>query len=366
MAKTYIATKAQVDAKVDKVTGKSLVDDTEITKLAGVAAGAQVNVLEGIKFNGTDATITEKKVNITPAGIGAAASSHTHGNADLLTGIDAAKIASISGSVLPVEVMPKAALWTLKVVADAAARLALTISDVQNGDVVKQNDTGVLYFVKDETKLGTEAAFEMFKAGEAASVQWVNVLNKVNASATENGLMTSSDFTKLAGIAAGAEVNVNADWNATEGDAQILNKPTLGTAAAKDFTTAVTSGSADVVTSGAVYTELEKKVDKVTGKGLSTNDYTTAEKTKLGGIAEGAQVNVLESVKDASGTALTITGKAVTLSKAAVGLGNVDNTSDANKPISTATQTALNGKVTLATGSQSYTLGVDENGLYFE
>jgi hypothetical protein len=36
---------------------------------------------------------------------------------------------------------------------------------------------------------------------------------------------------------------------------------------------------------------------------------------------------------------------AVTLAKADVGLGNVDNTSDANKPISTATQNALDGKV---------------------
>ena len=34
------------------------------------------------------------------------------------------------------------------------------------------------------------------------------------------------------------------------------------------------------------------KVDKVTGKGLSTNDYTTAEKTKLSGIETGAQKNV--------------------------------------------------------------------------
>lgn len=33
------------------------------------------------------------------------------------------------------------------------------------------------------------------------------------------------------------------------------------------------------------------KVDKVDGKGLSTNDYTTAEKTKLSGIATGAEVN---------------------------------------------------------------------------
>lgn len=34
--------------------------------------------------------------------------------------------------------------------------------------------------------------------------------------------------------------------------------------------------------------ELDKKVDKVSGKGLSTNDFTTAEKEKLAGIATGA------------------------------------------------------------------------------
>ena len=42
----------------------------------------------------------------------------------------------------------------------------------------------------------------------------------------------------------------------------------------------------------------------VAGKGLSTEDYTTAEQTKLAGIAAGAQVNVIETVK-VNGTALT-------------------------------------------------------------
>lgn len=42
------------------------------------------------------------------------------------------------------------------------------------------------------------------------------------------------------------------------------------------------------VQTSTLTTELAKKVDKVTGKQLSTNDYTTAEKTKLSGIAEGA------------------------------------------------------------------------------
>lgn len=39
---------------------------------------------------------------------------------------------------------------------------------------------------------------------------------------------------------------------------------------------------------GVTQEDLEKKVDKVTGKGLSTNDYTTAEKNKLNGIANNA------------------------------------------------------------------------------
>ena len=38
---------------------------------------------------------------------------------------------------------------------------------------------------------------------------------------------TTAEKTKLAGIQDGAEVNVNADWNAVSGDAQILNKPTI-------------------------------------------------------------------------------------------------------------------------------------------
>lgn len=63
-------------------------------------------------------------------------------------------------------------------------------------------------------------------------------------------------------------------------------------------------------------TAIGKKVDKVEGKQLSTNDYTTEEKTKLTGIATGAQVNVIETVnvKDKSGTtALTPSSKAVTV-----------------------------------------------------
>ena len=191
------------------------------------------------------------------------------------------------------------------------------------------------------------------------------------------GLMLPADKIKLNGIAAGAEVNVNADWNATEGDALILNKPTLTTVATSgsynDLTNKPTIPTVDVnkkyvddklatkanasnvytkaevdskvssvyrvkgsvasyanlptvdVTIGDVYnvndtganyvatsttptwdklsetvdlsgyattaamnSALGNKVDKVSGKSLSTNDYTTAEKNKLAGVAANA------------------------------------------------------------------------------
>lgn len=62
----------------------------------------------------------------------------------------------------------------------------------------------------------------------------------------------------------------------------------------------------------ANFEDLNSYVQKESGKGLSSNDYTTAEKTKLAGIASSAQVNVIESVK-VNGSALAVASKAVNI-----------------------------------------------------
>ena len=48
--------------------------------------------------------------------------------------------------------------------------------------------------------------------------------------------------------------------------------------------------------------KLGNKVDKVEGKGLSTNDFTTAYKTKLDGIAAGANKTIVDSALSATST----------------------------------------------------------------
>ena len=71
-AKSYADSKASTKAeqtyvdgelakKVDKVAGKSLIADTEITRLAGIETGAQVNIIEHIKLNGKEVTAGENK-----------------------------------------------------------------------------------------------------------------------------------------------------------------------------------------------------------------------------------------------------------------------------------------------------------------
>ena len=80
---------------------------------------------------------------------------------------------------------------------------------------------------------------------------------------------TDDDETKLDGIATGAEVNVKSDWNATSGDAEILNKPDIFSGAYSDLTGAPTIPTVPA-RAGA---------------------FTAAFQTKLEGIDAGANVN---------------------------------------------------------------------------
>lgn len=81
-------------------------------------------------------------------------------------------------------------------------------------------------------------------------------------------------------------------------------------------------------------TNISNKVDKVTGKGLSTNDYTDEEKTKVSKITIDGTASLF----------LAEDGIYHRLTKTLVGLDNVDNTSDLNKPLSNSMQDALSLK----------------------
>ena len=94
---------------------------------------------------------------------------------------------------------------------------------------------------------------------------------------------TTIEKTKLSTIEEGAEVNVQSDWNEVSNlsDSFIKNKPTIPTK-----TSDLTNDSNFVSDSAYVHTD---------------NNYTTTEKTKLGNIQDGAEVNVNADWNSASG-----------------------------------------------------------------
>ena len=79
---------------------------------------------------------------------------------------------------------------------------------------------------------------------------------------------------------------------------------------------------------------------------------TSADKTKLNGLKDQAGITSdIDAVQTNLETHINNKSNPHEVNKAQVGLGNVDNTSDANKPISNATQTALNGKFSATDGN---------------
>ena len=83
--------------------------------------------------------------------------------------------ADLVGGVIPITQIPPAAIERLVIVANQAARYALTTATVQNGDTVKDADTTLMYFVKDDTQLSSAAGYEAYTAGGAASVPWTGI-----------------------------------------------------------------------------------------------------------------------------------------------------------------------------------------------
>lgn len=131
-------------------------------------------------------------------------------------------------------------------------------------------------------------------------------------------LMTSEERNKLASIAEGAEVNVQADWAETDStvDSFIKNKPDH-------------LGNVDDVQVNGI-TVLSDRIANI--------DLTSYDTIKDREDADATIATNLTSHIDDTANPHKVT-------KDQVGLSNVDNTSDLNKPISTATQTALDKKL---------------------
>ncbi len=93
----------------------------------------------------------------------------------------------ITSGILSIDRLPAGAVPVLHIVADEASRFALTHPPVNKGDTVKQEDTGEIYYVINETNLNSASGYEVY----SASVDWNSITGKPSTFAPSSHNNTS-------------------------------------------------------------------------------------------------------------------------------------------------------------------------------
>ena len=335
------ATQDALDLKVDKVVGSSLVEDTEIAKIThgnrtaldavlGVNTGDQD--ISGINTNAIAIALNTAKVGITPT----QASDITTNNTKITyPSTDSVKVGFISVTQ-PVD-----------------------LDDIENkaNDAVLNSDTSTIPmgFVIDEDNFASNLATKVPTQQSTKAY-----INSQIASAIVGGVYYQGSYDALNNVP---------DLEAPLAGVVFKGFMWTVTVAGDFFTEAVQIGDVLIaeVDNPSILTEwtvVQSNLDATSIKVLyesnsNTNAFTDAEKINLNN-----QSNTNTGDQDLSGKVDKVTGKSLVLDTEitrlenvtnqtveSLGLDNVDNTSDLDKPVSTATQDALDLKQNLITNS---------------
>ena len=307
-AKMYII---QPDKSLKEVGGNILINEKVFLKdsdgkldlvgFAGAVAGAQLTKGEdgNLKWVKPDTTTVEglstavkslqttvgdaesglvKDVNDLKTAVGNADSGLTKEVADLKTSVagNTTNIAKNAGDIAT----------NAGNITNNANEIAAVKQDLaDNYDTSTEVDQKIAAKISSTYKAAGSVAFAALPA-LAAAIEG-NVYN------ISDEFTTTEDFVEAAGTKYPAGTNIVCikvgeayKWDVLAGFVDLSAYETAEAAGAKYATkTELTDG-------------LAGKVDVVAGKGLSTEDYTSEDKTKLAGIAAGAQVNVIDAVSE--------------------------------------------------------------------
>ena len=322
-AKMYII---QPDKSLKEVGGNILINEKVFLKdsdgkldlvgFAGAVAGAQLTKGEdgNLKWVKPDTTTVEglstaveslkttvggadsglvKDVNDLKTAVGGADSGLVKDVADLKTSVadNTTNIAKNAGDI---------ATNTGNITKNANEIAAVKQDLADNYDTSTEVDEKIAAKISSTYKAAGSVAFAALPT-LAAAIEG-NVYN------ISDEFTTTEDFVEAAGTKYPAGTNIVCikvgeayKWDVLAGFVDLSAYETAAAAGAKYATkTELTDG-------------LAGKVDVVAGKGLSTEDYTSEDKTKLAGVAAGAQVNVIDAVSEefeisAEGKVLSVKG----------------------------------------------------------
>jgi hypothetical protein len=344
---------AEINTKQDIITG---VSDVEIGYLNGVTSAIQTQISDiaadvtSLETNKADASTLAENIIDTMAG------ALTEGTDIVITHNDVANTITIAAGT---------GLATNQELADAVS--------------THSNDTTSVHGITDTAELATKTfAANLLVNATKTNIQITGDKDGISIVA-ENGVADSTTdnlsegttnkyFTDeraqdAVGNALGTGLSYNDPSGAISVDQTVMQARVANVSD-------IEIGYLDGVTS-AIQTQINAKAPSADPTFTGTVSGVTKSHVGLGNVDNTADANKPISsatqtaldLKLASGTAATtyapiasptFTGTVSGVTKAHVGLGNVDNTSDANKPISSATQTALDAKLASATAATTY------------
>ena len=245
-----IAGDSSLQTQINTATGSIVANaaniSTNAADIAALEAADYVNTLNGLSgavtlSAGSNVTLTQvgNDIEISSSG-GGGGGGHSFGTiavpgeSDIVadSGNDTLNINAGNG----IDLTTNATTDTLTIAVDAStteipegtnlyhttARVdaRITAASVTDLSDVTSAGSGAIITSAERTKLnGIETGAEVNPTASEIKTAY--------ESNADTNAYTDAEKSKLAGIAAGAEVNVNADWNASSGDAEILNKPTI-------------------------------------------------------------------------------------------------------------------------------------------
>lgn len=225
------------------------------------------------------------------------------------------------------------------------------------------------FFIKTETDPTGNTNFSITGISQVLSVPYALFASKtLNQSGintgdeTENSIKSKLGITTLSGSNTGDETtnSIKSKLNIVTLSGINTGDETTETIKSKLGITAISGVNTGDETAETIRfkisTDLNNKVDKISGKGLSSNDYTTTEKNKLTGIATGAEVNVNADWNATSGDAMILNKPTIDGSETKIQEGSniviTGNGTNANPYVINSTNTSSN----------SYYLGQEKDG----